>query len=368
MSTRPPSSAARPPRKATREQTPASARKPGQATAARQVLRVLLDDEHTRITYQRRWPASDTLVVTFDPILMSWRQPAYGHTLLGKLPLDVVAVRKKQEHFYQPLSRAAFEAAVAPVAARYRRVVAYGSSLGAYAALYFARDMDWTVIASSPRVSAHPVYGVERWQRLAPFRHERFAPSQDPRCRAIVLYDPRDRMDRSYIEGEILPAFPQAQVHRVPYSGHPTNQFLGDVRFIAPFVRAVLSDESRPVLDRRAVRERSPNYFQVLAQACLEHGHVGWADALVGRSIALHPGRLAAHRTRAMVKLAQGDLAQAAASANAALALDPDDALAQSLLRDAMAGGSRVDSASLPRLLSKARSWLRSMAPPRGTR
>ena len=92
--------------------------------------RVLLEDDDTLIEHFLRGGEGGTLVVTFDPILYLWTRPPFGHEFLRKQQLDVVAVRKKREHFYQPLSREAFMAAVAPVTARYARVVSYGSSLG----------------------------------------------------------------------------------------------------------------------------------------------------------------------------------------------------------------------------------------------
>jgi hypothetical protein len=302
---------------------------------------VLLDDAHTRIELFHRGGEGGTLVVTFDPLLYLWTRPPFGHEFLRKQALDVVAVRKKDENFYQPLSREAFEAAVRPVAERYARVVSYGSSLGAYAALYYGRDEPWTVIASSPRNSTHPVYGAKVWQQRARFEHQRFTPDVPPRCRAIIVYDPRDAIDRRYLEGEVLPQFAGAEVMRVPFAGHPANQVLAEMGFIAPFVRAVIAGRPRadyPVLDRREQRTRSHSYFQVLALACLQHRHLAWADALIARALALHATNMLVLRTLGMVRLAQQRWAEAVAPLEAALAASPDDPLTQSLLAKAAAG------------------------------
>lgn len=299
---------------------------------------VLLEDDDVRIEHFLRGAEGGTLVVTFDPILYLWTKPPFGHEFLRKQRLDVVAVRKKREHFYQPLSRQAFMDAVAPVTARYARVVSYGSSLGAYAALYFGRDEPWTVIASSPRNSTHPVYGARAWQQKAQWQHERFGTDTAPLCNAVIIYDPRDAIDRRYIEGEVLPQFPRAEVMRVPFSGHPSNQFLGDIGFIAPFVRAVLAGSERPVLQRRTHRARSATYHQVLALACLQHGHVTWADTLIGRALALNPRSMLAQRTQGMVRLAQQRWDEAEAVLTQALATDPNDPLTISLLDKARRG------------------------------
>lgn len=347
---------------------PATARQVDHVRDGATRCHVLLDDEHTRIEHFERGGEGGTLVVTFDPLQYLWERPPFGHEFLRRQALDVVAVRKKAEHFYQPLSREAFEAAVTPVAARYERVFSYGSSLGAYAALYFGRDEPWTVIASSPRNSTHPVFGDPGWQRRSPFRHQRFDARAAARCNAVIIYDPRDAIDRRYIEAEVLPQFPSAEVMRVPYAGHPANQFLGDVGFVAPFVRGMLAGQPRPTLDRRGTRAHSATYHQVLALACLQHGHVAWADALVRRAVALQPQRMLVQRTLGMVRLATRDWAEAAAALEAALAIDPHDPMTQSLLARARrgAGDDRQPDTTAARAgprpgsawAARARAWL----------
>jgi tetratricopeptide (TPR) repeat protein len=299
---------------------------------------VLLDDDHVRIEHWQRGSEGGTLAVTFDPLLYLCTKPPFGHEFFAKQAIDVVSVRKKSEHFYQPLSRQAFEAALAPLLPRYARGVCYGSSLGAYAALYFARDLPWTVIASSPRVSVHPVYGAKMWQERCGYQHERFRSDIPARCDAIIFYDPRDAIDRRYMEGEVLPQFARAQVVRVPFAGHPANQFLGDIGFIAPYVRAVVAGTETPALQRRALRSRSAMYHQVLALTCIQHGHVAWADSLVQRALQLDARRMLAHRTLGLVRLAQQRWSDAQAALETALTFDPHDAYTVALLNKAQAG------------------------------
>ncbi|HEY6511133.1 MAG TPA: tetratricopeptide repeat protein [Burkholderiaceae bacterium] len=323
----------------------------------------LLDDEHVRIEHWQRGGEGTALVVTFDPLLYLWTRPPFGHEFLGKQGLDVVAVRKKEENFYQPLARTAFEAALAPLASRYPRVVVYGSSLGAYAALYFGRDLPWTVIASSPRVSAHPVYGTEVWQQRCEFLHEPFKPDVPARCNAVIFFDPRDAIDRRYLQGEVLPQFRSAEVVRVPFAGHPANQFLGDIGYIAPYVRAVIADTERPTLQRRTHRARSATYHQVLALLCVQHGHVAWADALVQRALALNPKRMLAHRTLGLVRLAQQRWDEAQNAIEAALTFDPYDPYSIALHAKARARGmAPVPAPAPPGLLSRVWRGLRRRA------
>lgn len=307
--------------------------------------RVLAEDGQIRIDHYAAPRASRTLVIVFDPLLYPAERPHFGQDFLRKLGVDIVAVRKKAENFYQPLSREAFVDAVGPLLPRYGRVVAYGSSLGAYAALYFCRDLDCDVIASSPRVSAHPRYGAKVWQQQVRFQHRPFDAREPARCRAIVVYDPKEALDRRYIEGEVLPQFVGAVVLRVPYSGHPSNHFLAEIGFIAPFVRAVIAGRPQPLLDRRQ-RVRSATYHQVLAALCAQRAKLRWADGLIERSLALNARNMLAHRTLGQIRLQQRRWAEATAALEAALALGPNDPLTRSLLAQARNAAARPKAAA----------------------
>jgi hypothetical protein len=332
---------------------------PASSTAVRQTSTVLLDDEQLRIEHLQRGGQGAALVVTFDPLLYLSAKPPFGHEFLHKQGLDVVAVRKKTENFYQPLNREAFNAAVVPVADRYPRVVAYGSSLGAYAALYYCRDQPWTVIASSPRVSVHPAFGDPVWQQRCEWQHERFDADAPARCHAVIIYDPYDAIDRRYLQGEVLPQFAQAEVVRVPFAGHPANNFLADIGYIAPYVRAVLANTTPPPLHRRQSRTRSATYYQVLALRCLQRGRLAWADALVQRALVLNPNRLLVQRTLGQVRLAQHCWGEAEAALESALAIDPSDPYTTALLNQARAGPLAVAETATTGPLRRALKRLR---------
>ncbi len=180
------------------------------------------------------------------------------------------------------------QALVAPVLQRYSRRLAYGSSLGAYAVLYYCAHGYDMVISSSPRVSAHPEHGIPHWQRQVRFLHERFAAQPPATSPAVVFYDPKDAQDRRFVEHEVQPSWPHAQYVRIPYAGHPSNQFLAEIGYITHCIRALIQGQPLPPLDRSA-KGRSGMYHQVLAHACMERGKLRWALALGERAMQLSP-------------------------------------------------------------------------------
>lgn len=353
----------------------ASAPAPGTAPAAAPALppapathvSVLLDDADSRI----EWHVLDggaparPLFVTFDPLMVLWPKPPFGLDFLLRQGVDVVAVRRKHEHFYQPLTRAAFAQALAPVLAQAqaqgRAVIAYGSSLGAYAALYYGRDLDARVIALSPRVSVHPEFGNETWRERAAWRHEALDDGRPARCRATVAYDPREPIDRRFIDEALRPAFPQATWMRLPFTGHPVTQFLADTHHLSRWIRALAAGQAEPVLDRRAGRRLSATWFQVTADLCARRGRLALADALVTRSLALRDRSMLAHRTRGLVKTLQRDWPEALVSLERALSFDAADPLTQSMLarvRKAMGATGAPEPAPAPSWAARWRGWL----------
>lgn len=284
---------------------------PAHAQAGRQ-LTVVFEDEDIVVEWTAASPPADAIAVTFDPISVGAQEQAYAAGFLQAAGVDTLCVRKKHEHFYQALSRERFDEIAGPILSRYQRRFAYGSSLGAYAVLYFCGQGFETVISSSPRVSAHPRLGRPHWQSRVEFRHDIFSAARPATSGAVIFYDPHDALDRMLVDEEIRLAWPHATYMPVAYSGHPTNQFLSEIGFIAPFVRAVVASRSPPRLDRRANKARSWTYHHMLAVACLRHDKAAWAERLCRRALELKPGMtevLLAHG-QALLALGRGDEAE----------------------------------------------------------
>jgi hypothetical protein len=277
--------------------------------------------------------AGRTLVITFDPILYGVEKPPFGFDFLRKQGVDILAVRKHSENFYQPLSRETFLRVAAQIADAYTRVIGYGSSLGAYCALYFCATLDCDVVAISPRISVHPRFGVSHWQAKIAFKHLALALLPPPVCRAMIVFDPKDPMDRRFMDGEILPYFSEAHELRAEYSGHPSGYFLSETGYVGGLLRSVIAGKPVPPFDR-AKKASSPTYLHVLATACASRNKLRWALELADRSVRMNPKSPMAHRAQARILLAAGQPTDAKAAIDHAYALNPSDDVIRAIMAE----------------------------------
>jgi predicted Zn-dependent protease len=165
----------------------------------------------------------------------------------------------------------------------------------------------------------------------------------------VIFYDPHDAQDRHYVDEALRPAFPRARFIAIPYAGHPANQFLGEIGFIAPYMRAVVAAGTEPMPDRR-LKAKSSMYHQVLAEACLAHRKPRWALALATRSLELNPRMELAYRTLGEAELALGRIDEAETHLRRFAERSPLDGVAhQALHKVAAARAERAASAALLR-------------------
>jgi hypothetical protein len=101
----------------------------------------------------------DRLVVTFDSYAHDLRpdRPGFGEHFLAGHRIDAVHVIPRANDWYQHPEMPAAARLVSEIAADYQRVVAYGSSMGGYAAIRFGCAVGASLaLALSPQFSIDP--------------------------------------------------------------------------------------------------------------------------------------------------------------------------------------------------------------------
>ena len=214
----------------------------------------------------------DACVVTFDSFTdhRTLDRPGFGQNFLHSRGIDAIHVIARENDWYQYAEMADAMAAVNAATRAYGRVVTYGSSMGAYAAIRLAGLAGAHVALSlSPQFSVDPaVVPFEyRWEEPG----QRFRPVWERTLpypvleQAYVAYDPED-LDAKHM-ALFDKQFRFTHV-RLPGAGHPVTGYLVEVGLLEGMVlQACQGTIDVPALQAAAWegRERSPQYFAVRA-------------------------------------------------------------------------------------------------------
>lgn len=240
---------------------------------------------------------SRQVVVTFAPWQSRQRldAEAFGEEYLRGLGVDAIHITCARNEWYQHPDMLAVIAAVdAAAQGRYSRRVGYGSSMGAFAALAFSQPLRLDdVIAISPQFSLAPdvVPFETRWRDEAEHLDWPFPLAQglSRDARVVVLYDPH-HPDARHVD--LLRARRPITEMKLPFSGHPSGNFLQQAQLISPLLAALLLTQADPAAFRCAVRQgrrRSPSYWYSLSRMFSARRRLPQAYATMAQAAALAP-------------------------------------------------------------------------------
>ncbi|NQD74107.1 hypothetical protein [Pseudomonas sp. CM27] len=218
------------------------------------------------ITYhQANEGRSESVVITFGQINSGLNDSGFGTQFFKKQGIDSIYVGQRGKSFYQGLSGEALVDAVSSVT-KGRKVFTYGSSLGGYAALYYALYLDCPAISFSPRCSVDPAIAdvIDRKYR-EPFAHiplEEVAQSRTKQP-SFVAYDPEVQIDQAYVERRVEKAFPQANLIKVHNGLHGVGRAMSYSGVLKQFILSIIhtgeaiSFEIDPLMDPRYTGEQA---------------------------------------------------------------------------------------------------------------
>ncbi|WP_368658037.1 tetratricopeptide repeat protein [Metabacillus halosaccharovorans] len=247
---------------------------------------ILFDNGESRIEfYKNLYKQSDTVCVTFDPWKHLWNKEPFAYQFLIKQGIDIIAVRKRREDtFHQDLTIEEFQTTISSLCQTYRHQVVYGSSLGAYCALYYGPVLNCQILAFSPRNPGHPVFGIPLKYKVD-FKHD-LTINAHSHLSPIISYDPKDTVDNNYVEKELINAFPNATFLKCEYAGHTTIKYFLEIGELKSIVLSVLNGEELKVINRKN-RSKSSEYLGTLGKECLKRNKYNWALSLSNRALEL---------------------------------------------------------------------------------
>jgi tetratricopeptide (TPR) repeat protein len=244
---------------------------------------------------------SRTLFVTFVPwvVAPTLNRSGYGEDYLAQQKIDALHVITARNDWFQHPDIEAMFNRVRALSDRYERVVTYGTSMGAYAALSFARPLGADrAIALMPQYSilSSEMPSETRWRAEASgtsFRYHYMDAPMKAGARAYLIYDPFHSLDRK--QAERIAATPGCALVPMPLIGH--NWI--DPDLLKQMVGMVNegNDDDLPATIARAYRDkrkRLPSYYLEMTKARPGLPVKRKID-LIWRALALAPDRANLH-------------------------------------------------------------------------
>jgi hypothetical protein len=210
---------------------------------------------------------SGTIVVTFDSYTDARHldRSGFAEHFLHSRQIDAIHIISRDNDWYQYPELPQAAKVVAEITSQYGRVVAYGSSMGGYAAIRFGAMVGaTTAVALSPQYSIDPrsVPFETRW--TADAARVKFIFERNPPCSfartSVIFFDPYtpDKAHVELYEG-------QTEIIRVrtPNSGHPSTNFLSEIGLLQDAIIQIAHDEFRPADIRQQIARRRRDSAQL---------------------------------------------------------------------------------------------------------
>lgn len=202
-------------------------------------------------------------------------RPGFGEEFFRGRGIDAIHVLSRENRWYQHPELMEALAAVSAATAGYRRVIAYGSSMGGFAALRYGAVCGATVgLALSPQYSIDPA--VAPFDRRWPDDMARIVFRDDANLPSLplqyVAYDPCDAHDRQHFG--LFAAHSATVGLAVRHGGHPVGSYMAETEMLRGLLERIERGDLDPagyVAELRRRRRRSGHYFYILAQRVPRH-------------------------------------------------------------------------------------------------
>ncbi|EPF70236.1 hypothetical protein [Acinetobacter rudis] len=251
---------------------------------------IIFEDDHIRAIHLPG--TSATLVISFgDLITRAKGLSINAEKSLQKYNYAVIGIMPKQKSWFPASSMQALMQHLRPLLDQYQRVVAYGGSMGAYAAIKYSNVLGLQrVVAMVPQYSINPDEVDDRRYTdfFDPALHSGMRiEKQDTRaeCEYIVIYDPYYAEDSENFN-KIQEVLPQLHSLKLPYTGHDVIAVLANSALLHDFIERDY-DETYFYQQMRAVKKNSKFYYRSVIARLLGTHNAALAKILKSRDLQL---------------------------------------------------------------------------------
>lgn len=199
-------------------------------------VKILADSKNYRITHYDL--GAKITFVTFNGTKSTKNTLPFGFKFIIENGWNLISVAQDNDTQYQDLSLEVFHDVIQPIVVQ-KEVYVYGLSLGGYCALYYGGVINATIIAASPKNSAHPSINLARFQKLS-FSHRSFSDIPITSNKVYIIYDPTLKSDTSFIHNVIYPAYSTPNLLPIEKGTHIVLQSLIKAQVLSLYIHSIV--------------------------------------------------------------------------------------------------------------------------------
>lgn len=252
-------------------------------------MRILARTDDYQVTlHESPQATSGPLVITFGGQPTNISPSGFGTDFLLKHGFDTVYVAQRVGTQYQGLSTDTFFDVLAEHC-KGRDVICYGSSLGGYAALYYGGVLDARIIAAAPMFPSWPPLNRKPFADLR-ITHCELKDSPRSSKQPVVIYDKHIAPDRFLVQNMVLPAYPNARLVEVEYTGHAVLIPIQRAGLLTDFILQLINNDTIIPLN---LPTDTCHLWTLYKGIALLKEETAEARQLLRQSLALRPNRVA---------------------------------------------------------------------------
>ncbi|MBL8322358.1 MAG: hypothetical protein JNJ93_08820, partial [Acinetobacter sp.] len=266
---------------------------------------IIFEDEQLRVIFLKG--SSEELIFSFgDLITRAKGLSVNAEKSLHKFDFNVIGIMPKQKSWFPERSIAAMLDSIQPVIAPFQRRIAYGGSMGGYAAIKYSNLLDaQRVVAMVPQYSIDPD-DVEDTRYNMFYQPELNGSMQikpedvSPEREYIVVFDPYYAADRVHVE-HLKPVIPHAHLLHLPYTGHDAIAVLASSELVHDFLRHPF-EASYFYRKMRQVKKNSKFYYRKVIESLLPRHRQALGHILKSNDLALDSQFFDAKQKQALLR------------------------------------------------------------------
>ena len=232
------------------------------------------------------------VAITFTPSgNRSLEGLGFGGKFLLDNKIDLISVKCNNDNWFQSIPEESFALINKIIELKgYKTTVAYGSSMGGYAAIQFSKKFNCdVVVALSPQYTILEEFD-KRWEshsKKIDWKYDITSENLSDDCKYVVFYDTYD-LDKEHADRlKVLFGSDNFTGVAIPFGGHPVSNYLHESGILKELVLRIFRRQDFGEISLRRNKSRSKSYLKNLSTHLHKKNKLSLSLAIINKAIDL---------------------------------------------------------------------------------